>query len=244
MLPILRVGPLAIQIPGLTLLLGIYLGLTLVEKTASRRGLKADPLVNLALIGLLAGVVGARLSFVLQHLAIFRQAPASLISLDRSLLDPWGGVGIGLLAALVYGQRKGLVLLTALDALTPGLAVFAVALGLSHAASGLAFGAPTTLPWGVELRGATRHPSQIYEVLTALAILAVLWKQFRQMDSPGRLFVRFIALSAAARLLLEAFRGDSQLIFGGLRLVQALAWLVLAVCLYYLEFRLSATDKR
>ena len=37
--------------------------------------------------------------------------------------------------------------------------------------SGEAFGAPTSLPWGVPLFGAVRHPTQIYLALAALESL-------------------------------------------------------------------------
>ena len=59
----------------------------------------------------------------------------------------------------------------------------------------------------------------------------LLW--FRNMDLPaGSSFVWFAALTAGSRLFLEAFRGDSTLIFGGLRLAQVVAWAVLAIALF------------
>jgi prolipoprotein diacylglyceryltransferase len=62
----------------------------------------------------------------------------------------------------------------------------------------------------------------------------MLW--FRKSDLPaGILFLNFIALTAGARLLLEAFRGDSTLVFGGLRLAQILAWIILAIVFFASE---------
>jgi prolipoprotein diacylglyceryltransferase len=54
---------------------------------------------------------------------------------------------------------------------------------------------------------------------------------------PGTLFLGFVAASAAARLFLEAFRGDSYLLVGGFRLGQLIAWGLLAVCLWALRKR-------
>jgi hypothetical protein len=45
----------------------------------------------------------------------------------------------------------------------------------------------------------------------------------------------FAALTAGARLFLEAFRGDSTLIFGGIRFAQLIAWIVLALALFSSE---------
>ncbi|HQU35483.1 MAG TPA: hypothetical protein PLR65_02745, partial [Anaerolineales bacterium] len=47
--------------------------------------------------------------------------------------------------------------------------------------------------------------------------------------SPGVLFLNFTALTAGARLFLEAFRADSTLILGGVRLAQVVAWLALTI---------------
>jgi len=66
----------------------------------------------------------------------------------------------------------GLPLWPALDALTPGLAAVMIAIGLAHIASGDAFGSPADLPWAIQLWGARRHPTQIYETLAAALIFA------------------------------------------------------------------------
>jgi prolipoprotein diacylglyceryltransferase len=80
------------------------------------------------------------------------------------------------------------------------------------------------------LWNAARHPSQIYELLASLLIFCLLWFNKANLR-PGLLFLNFAALTAGARLFLEAFRGDSTLIFGGLRLAQIIAWAILAVAL-------------
>ena len=237
MFPILQVGPLAIRTAGLLLLAGAFLGLYLAERYAARRGLHPERMYSLVMLMFAVGVLAARLSFAAQHPGAFRTSPLNLVSLDLGLLDPFGGLALALLAGLVYGRKKGLPFWPTLDALTPALAVFAVFLGLSHWAAGTAFGAPTSLPWGIELWGAKRHPSQVYETLAALAILAILWRRFAVESRPGRLFLGFIALSAGNILFLGAFRGEGALLPGGLRLDQVLAWLVLAGSLWLLERR-------
>lgn len=92
MLPILHIGPLAIQVPGLVLLLGLWLGLSLTERYAPRYGMDSKILYNLVIISILAGVVGARLLYVARFPDAFLSKPASIISLNPSLLDLWGGV--------------------------------------------------------------------------------------------------------------------------------------------------------
>lgn len=233
MLPILQIGPLAIQMPGLVILAGIWVGLSLSERQAPRSGTNANDLYNLAFIGLISGLIGARLAYIARYPAAFTSNLLSMISLNPGLLDPWGGTAFGMILALIYGQRKKMRLWGTLDALTPALAVFMIALGLSHLASGNAFGNPTSLPWGIDLWGARRQPTQIYEIILAAIIFWIIWSNRGKVDSrlPGEYFLAFTAMSAAARLLLEGFRGDSALI-GSIRSAQVAAWLVLAASLW------------
>jgi phosphatidylglycerol:prolipoprotein diacylglycerol transferase len=235
MFPTLQIGPVSFPAPALAILLATWIGLSLAERFASQHGLTADALYNLTFTAIVAGLLGARLTYVARYPSAFIDNPASLISLSPALLDLWGGLSIAVIAAFVYGQRKQLPLWPTLDAITPALAVVAVGIGLSHLASGSAFGQPTDLPWAIQLWGQSRHPSQIYEILAALVTLGLIWPRKAALSAPaGRRFLTFVALSAGSRLFLEAFRGDSTLLLGGLRAAQIVAWLILATALYLL----------
>lgn len=243
MLPVVNIGPLALQTPGLALLIGLWLGLGLAEKYSARRGVPPNLLYNLAFVALTSGVIGARLAYLIRYPEAFASSPLSLLSLNPGLLDPSGGLAVGAIGGVIYAQHKKMALWPTLDALTPFLAVMAVALGVSHLASGAAFGAAAQIPWAMELWGARRHPSQVYEILAAAAILAVLWPgRWSEKEPAGRYFLWFVALSAAARLFLEGFRGDSLLLAGGWRAAQAAAWLLLAASLWGIK-RLSINQK-
>ena len=238
MLPILQIGPLAIQTPGLVILIGVWAGLTLAERFAGNHKINPDKIYNLTLAGLIAGVLGARLVYAARYSAAFSADPTSLFSLNPGLLDPLGGIAAGMIAALIYGQRTHLPFWRTGDALTPALAVASIALGLSQLAAGSAFGAQTEVPWGIELWGAKRHPTQIYNTLSAGLILIALWPGRRYLarlsETPGTIFLTFTALSACARLVIEGFRGDSAILPNGIRVAQIAAWLVLAACLWAL----------
>ncbi len=234
MLPYLNIGPVMVQLPGLALLLGLWLGMELSARQAVRLGLSGERVVNLILWGLGIGAVTARLGYALRYPDAFLSAPLSLLSLNPQTLDPWFGLLGGLIAAWAYGQRVHLPLRPLLDALAPGLATFAVFVGVAHVLSGDAYGMPTSLPWGIELWGAKRHPTQFYEVLLTTGVLAWVGEQGRKARGDGTLFLATAGLLAAVRLFVEGFRGDSLTMFGGLRVAQmvALAGLLLVVWLY------------
>jgi prolipoprotein diacylglyceryltransferase len=238
MFPIVQIGPLAVQVPGLLLLLGVWVGLRLAEREAARlgdgteaveaRAVNADAIYNLALAAIAAGLVGARLAHAARYWQAYLADPLGLISPSPATLAAPEGVLIGLAAAAWYGRRKGLRAGPTLDALAPAAAVMGIALALAHMASGDAFGAPTSVPWRIYLWDDYRHPSQVYELLGALAVLGVWrWQRGRLPAGTGAAMLLVVAASAALRVFLEAFRGDSVVLAGGVRAAQAAGLAVL-----------------
>ena len=231
MIPILHIGPLAIQFPGLLLLGGIWAATLVIERTARRKQLDPDALTNLIFTSLVVGILGARLGYALNYLDLYLADPGALVSLNLNTLSLPAGLMTGVLAALILVQRKGHPLLTVLDVIAPGLAVFMLAVALAHIASGDAYGAPTHVPWGIELWSARRHPSQFYETLAAGVITWFMLRAGRHSLPSGVMFFSLIALHAGARLFLEAFRGDSQLVFETLRSAQVVSLVLLLLAL-------------
>jgi phosphatidylglycerol---prolipoprotein diacylglyceryl transferase len=251
MLPILNIGKLALQTPGLILLVGMYLGLTLAERFYPKFPIKPAHASNLVFIGLAALLVGGRLTYAAENLSAFIKSPVSLVSFNPSLFDLTGGVIIGLAAAGWYGARRRIPFWSLLDALAPWFGVMLAALGLANLASGAAYGEPARLPWSIELWGEWRHPAQVYESLAALLILLfkVLLPLSRRSQEDqtwpaGLFFIEFAAWSSAATLILGMFRGDALLIAGGVRALQVGAWVVLAVCLYLWGKRKRQVDQQ
>lgn len=244
MLPILHVGPLAIQLPGLLLLFGLWLGLSLAEKHSPRQGITANQIYTITLVALLSAAIAARTVYVMRNLPAFLDNLGGIFSLNQDLLDPWGGIlGVGL-SIIYFLRRYKLNFWSLLDALTPILAVFMIAIHLSNLASGNGYGIPSTLPWAIHLFGEWRHPTQIYELITAGIILAILWPgKLRINNSTKGLYAtKFIAASAGSRLFFEAFRDDSTIIQGGFRSEQVISWLILAVALWMISQRIQQSN--
>jgi prolipoprotein diacylglyceryltransferase len=183
------------------------------------------------------------LAYAAQHTQAYLEDPLGLLSPTAATLNVEAGALAALAAGLVLWRiwaRRGrpMALVALLDVLAPGLAVMMVAFSGSHLASGSSYGAAAHLPWSIYLWDAWRHPSQVYELLTALGIWVYIER--RAVDarhasaSPpaGLLFLSWLALSAAARLILEAFRGDSLLWGGAIRAAQVAALAVLMIALW------------
>jgi phosphatidylglycerol---prolipoprotein diacylglyceryl transferase len=239
MFPVIRIGPLSLQAPGLMLLLSLWIGITLVEKSAKAYKVSAEKLSNLILLALVAGILGARIAYIAQFPQVFAGNLLNIFSLNPGLLDITGGIATAIISAFIYGQKKEMHMWKTLDALIPFFGMLAIGLATSNLAAGNAFGMETMLPWGIELWGAVRHPTQIYTMIGALVALNLIWppKQNARKEA-GVGFLTFIAYTAGYTLLIEAFRGDSTLIWGGIRMGQVVAWIILAVVLWGLEKRL------
>ena len=212
-------------------LVALWLGMALAEKRATRHGIAKDALSNIVFYSMLGYLIGGRLLFALANLSAFRGNPLSIFSINVDLFDPVGALVTGYALGFIYGQRQKLSLWPTLDALTPLFAILAIGLSLAHLAAGTAFGKPTNVPWAIELWNAKRHPTQIYELIFSVVILGIIWRRTKGAPA-GADFLLFTALTSGERLFLEAFRGESTLIFGGIRLAQVVAWLVLAAALF------------
>ncbi|MSP12052.1 MAG: hypothetical protein EXR62_03740 [Chloroflexi bacterium] len=235
MLPFMQIGPLLLQMPVLALLAGIWIGLYLVEKEANRLQLDGNALYTGVLAGLLAGIAGARLFYAANYASFYLSDPLSLLALTPQTLLPAAGLVTGLMVAAIYGWRQRMPLRPTLDALAPGVALFLVTLGANHFLSGDAYGAPAVLPWSIYLWDAQRHPSQIYETVLALAIFLIIRRRPLGQPGNGVNFSLLIALSAAARIFLEAYRGDSVIWPGGFRTVQIIGTGVLVAALWLMH---------
>ncbi len=190
------------------IILAAWMGLMLSERHAPRHQVNLDALSNLLLVSLVSFVVGGRVLYALENLAIFSQSPTSIFSINTALFDQWGGLAAAAITAFVYGQRAHLPLWPSLDALTPLFATLAIGIAFSHLASGTAFGKETSVPWAINQWGALRHPTQIYEIIAAILTLVLILIQ-KPTAKPGFEFLLFIALTSASRLVIEGFRGDS-----------------------------------
>ncbi len=218
------------------IILAAWIGLLLSERRATQFHINLDSLSNLLLLSFVGFIVGGRILYVLENLAIFTQSPISIASLNTALFDQWGGSAIAVITGFAYGRHAHLPFWHSLDTLTPLFASAAIGISFSHLASGAAFGKETNVPWAINQWGALRHPTQVYEIVMSILTLAWILIQ-RPTIKPGYEFLIFVALTSASRLIIEGFRADSTLILGGLRSQQILAWLILLLALIGLEFQ-------
>lgn len=178
---------------------------------------------------ILLGVAGCRLGFVLVYPDEYIKHPLQIFNLRQGGLTIMGGVLFVIVYQWLRFRSKGKSVMNLYD-FWAGPLLVGMAFGrlgcLSH---GCCFGALTDLPWGVTyppgvlqppgLIAGPRHPSQIYEMLMDLALLALITKQLFNLKFAGQNFYTFMLGYGVIRFLDEMTR-EKEALFGPFTIYQ------------------------
>lgn len=147
---------------GLMMVIGFLAAVSLIRRLS--RDITPDPqlITNAALYSLIAGVVGARLFFVIHHFDRFQRNLFSVFAIWKGGLELLGGFLLAITVIILYLWRRRLPVRRYLDILAVGL-MLALALGrIGCFLNGCCFGRPTNLPWGVRFPyGSYAYNSQV-----------------------------------------------------------------------------------
>lgn len=224
---------------GLAFLVGTWVGV----KEAKRKGYDPELIYDLLFYVMIAGILGARLYYVVaSNPSYFIEHPSQILAIWRGGLSLHGGLIGGLLAGIVFCKKRGLSFFRFSDLLTPSI-ILGQAVGRGACTlNGCSFGKPSDLPWAITFTNPQAqaphniplHPTQFYEMGTDLLIFLVLWTLRKRMRFEGQLFLVWAITYAVARFILEFFRGDSLLIGRLIPVPQvfSVALLIVAISLY------------
>jgi phosphatidylglycerol---prolipoprotein diacylglyceryl transferase len=246
-LPVIQVEFLTIRTPGLALIIGLWFGLDVASRFGARRGLNVDRTYSLGFWAALAGLLAARLSFVLTHLGTYlkivpwdRALGSALALMPGTEIAPLGAAASLVVAGLLI-RRWRLPILKIADSYGAGLSVLGISIGVAALLGGDMYGVETDLPWALDLWGASRQPTQIYFALACVATLVILWRIDRQKGAalaPGTLAQLFLILMGVVLLLVEPLRADSPVILGSIRLWEVIG--LMGITLGLVSFAIRA----
>jgi prolipoprotein diacylglyceryl transferase len=228
-----NLGPIPIRAYALLIILGIVVAVWLGNRRYTARGGRPGTITDLAVWAVPFGIVGGRLYHVLTDWQLYfgpgGSGLAGAVKIWQGGLGIWGAVAFGALGAWIGARRMGLLLPPVGDAIAPGIAL-AQAIGrFGNWFNQELFGAPTTLPWSLQIDPANRpagyqgfetfHPTFLYESLWMVGVaLVLIWADRRFRLGHGRVFALYVALYCAGRLWIEMLRIDSANQVLGLRL--------------------------
>jgi len=217
--PDLQIGPLELKTFGLCFAAGFLAAGAVLQRHFKELGKPTDWAYEMIFAGLVGGVIGSRLDFLLQNWdEVSDDFFGNLFS--GSGLVWFGGVVGGAIGVVLWAWRRGFLGLQLLD-------VAAVPLALGYAVGRLGcqlsgdgdYGQASDLPWAMPYPDGTVpttddvHPTPIYESLSVGLIALGLW-HLRGRLAPGAIFALYLVAVGLERLLVEFIRRNDDVALG------------------------------
>ncbi len=223
---------------GILVMLGVLAATWVTDREVRRRGRNPEFIYDALMWVLPAGIIGARLWYVLNDIAggnpRFLEQPWRIINLPEGGLHIYGAILLGGLTAYLFARRKGIDIWLLLDSAAPAMLIGQAVARPANFINQELYGPPTGLPWGIPISGEHRlppwddllqfpvettrfHPTFAYEMvwnLLSAALLLWIGRRFEKQLKPGMLFAGWLVLAGLGRALIESFRPDQPLIPG------------------------------
>lgn len=239
---LIKIGNFELTTFGLMMFIAFVAGGWVLARQFKRYGLSEDDASSLVLAAAVGGIAGAKIYYaILYH-------DMSLL-LSRAGLVWYGGFIGGMIVGSTFLLLKKIDYFTAADAAAPASAI-GYALGrVGCFLVGDDYGRPTDGWWGIAFpKGAPPttaeslrsfgvkvdpalpadtilkvHPTQIYEFLAGIAMLAILMWLARKPHPRGRLFGWFLILAGIERFLVEIVRAKDDRFLGPFTVAQLIS---------------------
>jgi prolipoprotein diacylglyceryl transferase len=232
---VIDLGPVALHMYGLTLLVAIAACIALTGYRWVRWGGDWDLVFRVAVWGVAFGIVGAR---AYHDITSYDQDPAikehwwGPFAVWKGGLGVWGGILLGCLVGAWIVRRTGNSVRLFMDAVAPGLLL---AQGIGRWGNWWnqeLYGKPTKYFWGLKIdidhqgsiapkyrNAVAYHPTFLYEFIydSILAVVLILVGRVFRIRPPG-LFALYVAVYTFGRFFEELLRIDPSHHVFGLRL--------------------------
>jgi len=242
-----RISGLTVGWYGIMITIGVLSALGIVLIEAKRRGEHPEHIINMALLVIPLGIIGARLYHVIDQWEYYIHNPGLIIS-GRGL-GIFGAIIGGALGLIIYTWWKKLNTLRWLDIVAPGL-ILAQAIGRwGNFFNQELYGYPTDLPWAIYIDPAHRlpgyenythfHPLFLYESLWNLlgfATLMLLGRKLRSRLRDGDIFFLYVIHYSIGRFFLEGLKLDVWTL-GGIPTARWITGLAIVVAIIVIIFR-------
>lgn len=207
------IGDLKIYWYGIIIGVGMLLAILYAFKSAPRYKVDFSKLFNCIFVGIICGIIGARLYFCLFKWDYYGANPIEILYIHNGGLAIYGGIIGALAGGLIVAKIQKMQLMSVLDITMVG---FLLGQGIGRWGNFVnqeAFGTPTDLPWAMMSANTDNipvHPCFLYESLWCLLgfVLLHFYGKYRQRYS-GQIFFSYLVWYGFERTLVEGLRTDS-----------------------------------
>jgi phosphatidylglycerol---prolipoprotein diacylglyceryl transferase len=168
---IIQLGAVTIQVWGLCFALAVSSGIVWAFYRTPPQ--LRDHILNLGIISILAGIVGARLAFIIFYPHYFNRL-TDLLRVWEGGMVSYGGLVLAIFFSFIYLRKKKLSIYQFADIFAPPLALSITITRIGCFLNHCHLGKLTEVPWGLQFAGETRHPIALYYSLSAWLILIIL----------------------------------------------------------------------
>jgi phosphatidylglycerol:prolipoprotein diacylglycerol transferase len=227
-------------------------------RASGRFGLLQDNVIDMMILALPLSIICARLYYVAFSWSQYKGDDLAIVNIRQGGLAIYGAVIGAFLAVTIYTKAKKIRTLAMLDFGVPYLALGQCIGRWGNFVNQEAFGANTTLPWGMTSDAISRylaanakglgaigmfvdpaipvHPTFLYESVWDLLVAVLLFRMRKTKRFHGSVTLWYLIAYGAGRAFIEGLRADS-LLLGTVRVSQALSILLVIVC--FVAFVLS-----
>ena len=228
MYPALPFGPITLPTGPIFALFAVFFGLETAGRYGRKLGLRVDDVWNTGLIAVLVGLIVARLWNVSQFWPVYVAEPWLVLSLRPGGFALWPGLAGALVGGYAYLLYKALDPLRVGAALSVGLLMAGGILSVSEYLTGAVTGLSSTLPWARPYFGEMQHPVGLYQAIGFLCGVVLVWV-YGDRRRPGRVILLAGLAAGLVLLVVDGFAANDVL-FGPLRMRQAIGFLLALVC--------------
>jgi len=247
--------PLQIAAYGFMLALGAMFGIYIAILRAKKTGEQPNHIVDLALWVIVAGIIGARIFYIIFEMSAgeILKNPLIIFAFHKGGLIFYGALVLGIPAGIFYLKWKKLNIWKFADIAVPSIALGIAFTRIGCFLNGCCFGLqagpnfPCVVVFPVESipyqhYGAVLplYPTQLISSANAFILFIILSILFSRRKFDGQVFWTFGVLYSITRFGIEFLRGDNaRILFGFLTLSQIIGvgFLFLSV---FMLFRLGA----
>ena len=236
---------------GAIIAIGFLLAVIYVCRRSRDFGLDSDTLIDMLLWAVPAGIIGARLYYVIFNFSIYKDNLVDIFKIWEGGMAIYGGIIGSVIAAAIYAKVKKIPIGAILDLGGLGLLIGQTVGRWGNFINREAFGAETNIFCRMGLTDAAGntiyvHPTFLYESiwnLLGLLLLHIFSKKGKRRYD-GQLFAMYVAWYGLGRVFIEGLRTDSLYFFStGIRVSQLLAGISVAAALAFLAINGSRPHK-
>jgi phosphatidylglycerol---prolipoprotein diacylglyceryl transferase len=244
----LELGPLQIRWYGMCFLTGFLLGYQVLKWMCKKEGKSFDVLDPLLTYLILGTIIGARLGHCLFYdPSYYLTHPVEILKVWEGGLASHGGT-VGVFVALwLFSKRQQTFSLSWLfDHVTVPVALIAALIRFGNLMNSEIIGKPTSMPWSFifdRVDQIPRHPAQLYESFTYLALFAFLMILYKRnpFRPSGLLFGISMIVIFGSRIVWEFFKENQEPFEAGMVMnmgqILSIPFVVLGAVLVYRAVR-------